>query len=238
MRLVLIIITGLALAQVPMAPAQDTGVAEPPVLDTSYGLGFMLGDETREGLARDGMGVDLSLVADGFTDGLGGAKPQVSREEMQGILKAVHEEMQSRMVKRLLQESPEFKELHDRNLQRSRKFHALFGEQEGVVTADNGLQHKVLVAGNGRRARRRGVVLVKVAIQTLDRTVLQDGTEPIEVRIDSVCPGGAEILRAMREGSTWQFAIPPELAFGPGGRYPDVGPNQTLVGTVELIEIR
>jgi FKBP-type peptidyl-prolyl cis-trans isomerase len=241
MRWTLILILGLACAGTVMAlagPRQDAGPALPPVPDTSYGLGFMLGDETRGELARDGMGVDLALVADGFADGLREARPQVSRDEMEGILQSVHEELQRRMVDRLLKENPEFKALHDRNLERSRRFHDLFGAQEGVVTQDNGLQYKVLVAGRGRLAGRRGTVLVNVEIQTLDRTVLHDGSEPIEVQIDTISRGGAELLRAMREGSKWQFAIPPSLAYGPGGRYPDIGPNQTLVGTVEMLEIR
>jgi FKBP-type peptidyl-prolyl cis-trans isomerase len=42
----------------------------------------------------------------------------------------------------------------------------------------------------------------------------------------------------MNVGAKWQAAIPPELAHGSAGRYPDVGANETLFGEIELLEIK
>jgi len=42
----------------------------------------------------------------------------------------------------------------------------------------------------------------------------------------------------MPAGSTWQFFIPPQLAYGERGAGQVIGPNMTLVFEVELISIK
>ena len=49
---------------------------------------------------------------------------------------------------------------------------------------------------------------------------------------------GARVLPRMKVGSRWLTAIPPDLAYGPGGRYPVIGPNETILVEVELVEIK
>ena len=42
----------------------------------------------------------------------------------------------------------------------------------------------------------------------------------------------------MNEGSKWEGGIPPELAYRKYGFAPKIGPYETLVFEIELIEIR
>ncbi len=207
--------------------------------DECYGVGVTIGEETRSGLGRDGVGLDPDLLSAGFSDGLAGADPTFSPAEMEGLLVAVHREMEDRMERRLLQDSPEFRAAYDRNLRRSRAFHDAFGREEGVVTLPSGAQYKVLVDGppGGRSPRPGSTVVVDAMIQVLDLTfVLQ--SERAAARLDDLVPGAIEILQLMKEGDRWQVALPPELAFGGSGRSPDIGPNEALVGIVELREVR
>ncbi len=46
------------------------------------------------------------------------------------------------------------------------------------------------------------------------------------------------VLQMMSAGAKWMVAIPPELAHGPGGKYPEIGPNVTLFSEIELVEIK
>ncbi len=46
------------------------------------------------------------------------------------------------------------------------------------------------------------------------------------------------ILQMMKVGAVWHVAFPPDLAFGATGRYPEVGPNETILGSIELIAIK
>jgi FKBP-type peptidyl-prolyl cis-trans isomerase len=49
--------------------------------------------------------------------------------------------------------------------------------------------------------------------------------------------GWTEGLQLMSVGSIYKFFIPSELAFGEKGAGDDVGPNETLIFEIELIQI-
>ncbi|MHC4414672.1 MAG: FKBP-type peptidyl-prolyl cis-trans isomerase N-terminal domain-containing protein [Planctomycetota bacterium] len=218
-------------------PAQNPAQAEHDMDEVSYGVGFYLGEEIREGLKRDGIEADLDYVVKGFFDGLKDMPPMLPRERLEVILSAVHEEMQARMVKRLLAEDPEFKKLHDENLARSRAYHEAHGNDEGVVTLPNGIQYKVLSPGTGRSPKPTDVIIVDYRVTLIDGTEIDQGTSA-EVLVNSVVEGGIQILQMMKVGARWEVAVPPEFAHGPGGRFPDVGPNETILAEVELLGIK
>ena len=52
-----------------------------------------------------------------------------------------------------------------------------------------------------------------------------------------VIPGFSEGLQLMTVGSHYRFVIPSDLAYGPQGSGPDIGPNATLIFEIELIEV-
>ncbi len=229
------ILVGIAL--IAGAACVVAGQADRPVEITSYGVGFIVGEEIRSGLARDGVGVDPDLLARGFRDGLNGDDPLVSRDEMEQILALLHREMQDRMVRRLLEDNPEFKARHDQNLARSKRFHELFGAQEGVVTLPGGVQYKVLHQGSGRSPVPTDVVVLNERVTLLDGTVISEA-DGVETRVDAIIEGGIMALQHMRVGGRWQVAVPPALAHGAGGRMPLIGPNESIVGIVELVAIK
>jgi FKBP-type peptidyl-prolyl cis-trans isomerase FklB len=49
---------------------------------------------------------------------------------------------------------------------------------------------------------------------------------------------GAKVLPLMKVGARWRTAIPPQLAYGAQGDPPVVGPNETILAEVELLEIK
>lgn len=217
-----------------LEPAQDLEDARSR---ESYGAGFVLGEETRRGLDRDGVGANFDLVTKGFQDGLGEKEPFFERAELDAILAAVHYEMEQRQITRLLDNSPEFRAVFEANRKKSDGFHKLFGQQEGVVTLPSGLQYLVLAPGSGPMPKRGDTVVINAEVKTLDGTVIHD-LQDAEVKLEGVIEGGIETFVHMRPGARWQIAIPPALGHGAAGRFPDIGPNQTLVGTVELVEVK
>ncbi len=205
--------------------------------EISYGVGLLLGEEVRRGLERDGVEVDPELVMEGFADGLKGEEPDFPREEVEGLLAALHDELKNRMVKHLSETDPEFRKRAEENLARSRAFHEVFGRQPGVVTLDSGAQYKILRQGSGPSPGPGDVVVVNVSAKLLDGTPIKE-EQGAETPVSRVVEGGRQVLQMMRPGDKWQVAIPPELAHGAGGRFPDIGPNESLVGEVELVAIR
>ena len=53
-----------------------------------------------------------------------------------------------------------------------------------------------------------------------------------------VIDGWDKGIVGMREGGRRQLTIPPELGYGAAGDPPDIGPNETLVIVVDLLQIR
>ncbi|MDE6877520.1 MAG: FKBP-type peptidyl-prolyl cis-trans isomerase, partial [Odoribacter sp.] len=49
--------------------------------------------------------------------------------------------------------------------------------------------------------------------------------------------GWVEALQLMNVGAKWQLYIPSELAYGAHGAGQSIGPNETLIFDVELLDI-
>lgn len=226
-----------ALAEGAAPAVQPTPEARQQMDMISYGVGYFLGEEVLASVHKDGVDGDLESLVAGFRDGLEGNEPQVSRQRLERILADMHKEVRQRMVQHLLDVDPEFKRQHDENLARSRSFHETYGRTEGVVTLPDGIQYKVLAEGSGRHPGPDDVVVVNYRLLGLDGHLIAEG-EQAEVAVNELTEGGRKIIQMMPEGARWEVAIPPELAHGAAGQYPNIGPNETVFGTVELVKIK
>ena len=61
---------------------------------------------------------------------------------------------------------------------------------------------------------------------------------PVELGAGGVIPGFEQGLEGMKAGGRRQITIPPELAYGPQGSPPAIGPNETLVFVLDLVSIK
>lgn len=110
-------------------------------------------------------------------------------------------------------------------------------KEEGVVTTESGLAYKVIKAGNGPCPVTTDRVKVKYKGMLIDESVFDESTEGVEFPVTGVIPGFGEGLKLMPKGSVYRLYIPAELAYGLNG--PEtIGPNQTLIFDVELIDIQ
>jgi len=64
-----------------------------------------------------------------------------------------------------------------------------------------------------------------------------DRGEPATFGVTQVIRGWTEILQLMVAGDKWEVYIPSDLAYGSRGAGGVIGPNETLIFTVELIGI-
>ena len=85
----------------------------------------------------------------------------------------------------------------------------------------------------------------KMAVHYRGRLI--DGTEfdssykrgyPVVMSPSGIIPGFRMALLKMVEGDIWEIVIPPELAYGSSGAGQMIGPNQTLIFDIELLEIK
>ena len=65
-----------------------------------------------------------------------------------------------------------------------------------------------------------------------------DRGQPFQFQLGGdVIAGWNQGLVGMKAGGRRQLTIPPDLAYGPGGAPPDIGPNATLIFVVDLLKI-
>lgn len=124
-------------------------------------------------------------------------------------------------------------------LEKGKAFLTENGQHPDVVTLPSGLQYKVLVAGTGAKPTASQTVKVNYEGTLIDGTIFDSSYkrgEPIEFGVTQVIKGWVEGLQLMPVGSTWMLYIPSDLAYGPRGAGGLIGPNETLIFKVELLD--
>lgn len=111
----------------------------------------------------------------------------------------------------------------------------------GVKVLADGLQYKVLTEGTGPTPTEQDVVTVHYAGKLIDGTEFDSSYkrgQPMTFPVLGVIPGWVEALQLMKAGSTWELYIPASLAYGEQGAPPSIGPNETLIFKVNLIDVK
>jgi len=77
----------------------------------------------------------------------------------------------------------------------------------------------------------------------LDGTVFDSSYkrgEPVTFGVTQVIPGWTEALQMMKAGSKWKVYVPYDLAYGSRGtgQGGPIGPYETLIFTIELLEVQ
>lgn len=109
-----------------------------------------------------------------------------------------------------------------------------------VATA-SGLKYEVLKEGAGKQARVNDKVKVAYSGWLLDGTLfdsskLREGTIEFDLTPGGLIQGWIEGVALMKEGATYRFEIPGDLAYGARGRG-KIPPNATLVFEIELVKV-
>ena len=104
----------------------------------------------------------------------------------------------------------------------------------------SGLEYKVMRMGSGKRPSRFSTVRVNyhgylTNGEVFDTTL--DDKQPVDLPLNRVIPGWQQGIPLMREGAIYRFRIPPHLAYGQRGAPPHIGPNETLMFDIELLEV-
>lgn len=126
------------------------------------------------------------------------------------------------------------------NAKAGEEFLAENGKRAEVKTTPSGLQYEVIKEGEGAQPAASDKVVVHYTGKLIDGTVFDSSEErgvPATFGVTQVIPGWVEALQLMKVGSTWRLFIPSALAYGPQGAGGVIGPNQTLIFDVSLLDI-
>ena len=126
------------------------------------------------------------------------------------------------------------------NLEAGRAFLAENAGKPGIAVLPSGVQYRVLESGEGRPAKEGGKVRVHYHGTLLDGTVFDSSVErkePVEFSLAAVIPGFRDSISQMRAGDHWQVFIPSDQAYGNEGAGTKIGPNETLIFEIQLLDV-
>jgi FKBP-type peptidyl-prolyl cis-trans isomerase len=220
------------------APAESTAgqaPAQAPAFKTqkekvSYAIGMEMG----KGVKVQGIEVDPAIMMQGLKDALSGGKPQMSEEELRQVMTALQQEIRQKQMQAQQAAATENKTKGDAFLAENAK-------KDGVVALADGLQYKILTAGQGKKPAESDTVLCNYKGTFLDGTEFDSSAKagkPVPFEVKNVIPGFREVLQLMPVGSKWQVFVPSNLAYGERGAGGVIGPNATLIFEVELVSIQ
>ncbi|MDH3761000.1 MAG: FKBP-type peptidyl-prolyl cis-trans isomerase [Gammaproteobacteria bacterium] len=189
----------------------------------SYSLGMLVGERVLKQYGD----VDYQLLLAGMKAQHQGQATLLTLEEAGDSLNA-HSEKQ-------------FAEQSAGNRERGEAYLKSNAEKDGVQVTESGLQFSVLTPADGPKPKATDEVTVHY------RGTLIDGTEfdssysrgaPTSFTLNQVIPGWTEGLQLMSIGAKYQFVIPFSLGYGERGAGGQIGPFETLIFEVELIDIK
>ncbi|HXX42140.1 MAG TPA: FKBP-type peptidyl-prolyl cis-trans isomerase [Chthoniobacterales bacterium] len=218
---------GLASSFPIVAFAQDKPVELKDTKDkASYSIGLSIGAN----LKRQGVDLNTDALTSGLRDGISGAKPRLSEDEVRTAMTDLEKDMEQKQ-----------QAAGQANKATGDKFLADNKNKPGVKTTASGLQYKVEKEGKGTSPKPSDTVTVNY------RGTLIDGTEfdssykrgqPATFPVNGVIRGWTEALQLMKPGAKYQLFIPSSLAYGERGAGREIGPNSTLIFDVELIDVK
>lgn len=129
----------------------------------------------------------------------------------------------------------------DKNQQAGLAFLEANKTKPGVVALPDGLQYKVIKPGSGPKPDESDVVTVEYEGKLLDGTIFDSSANhggTTDFPLGQVIAGWVEALKLMQAGATWEIYIPSDLAYGPQGSPPAIGPNETLIFKVTLVSFK
>ncbi|MDO4320572.1 MAG: FKBP-type peptidyl-prolyl cis-trans isomerase [Bacteroidales bacterium] len=196
----------------------------------SYALGLSMGNNFR---ASGIQSIDVQDFADGVAAVFYGAQPKMTYDEAKAVIQQYFTELEAKQ-----QEAA--KVAGEANAKAGRDFLEANGKREEVKITPSGLQYEVLKQGEGPKPEATDQVVVHYTGKLIDGTVFdssEERGEPATFGVTQVIPGWVEALQMMNAGSQWRLYIPSELAYGPQGAGGVIGPNQTLIFDVSLLEV-
>ena len=190
----------------------------------SYALGVLLA----QNLQSQGFdNLDETSMTTAIHDVLSGNEPKFTAEEANQVV-------QQYMMKK--QQSK-----HADAIEAGKAFLAENAKREEIKVTDSGLQYEILKEGSGPKPTETSKVKVHYHGTLTDGTVFDSSVErgePTSFGVNQVIKGWTEALQLMPQGSKWKLYIPSDLAYGPRGAGGKIGPYETLIFEVELLEIQ
>lgn len=190
---------------------------------------YAFGINFTQSMMRQGAPLDADAVYMAIKDALSSSAPRLSPEAMDTALRSAAQKAGEKK-----------KSMAGENLSKGKAFMAKNKAKKGVTTLPDGLQYEVLRDGTGAQPSADSKVKVHYTGTLIDGREFDSSKragKPVSFPVNGVIEGWSKILPLMKVGARWLVTIPPELAYGVNGSGAVIGPNETLVFEIELLDI-
>ncbi len=188
----------------------------------SYSLGMMIGERVLKQYGE----IDYQILLQGI----------IAQHQGKDTLMDISE------AGRVLSESQQ--KMNEQNFaevkSKGEAFLASNAKLEGVTVTESGLQYSVITEADGTKPNATDTVTVHYRGTLLDGTEFDSSYsrgEPATFALNQVIPGWTEGVQLMNIGNKFKFVIPYQLAYGERGAGASIGPFETLIFEVELLNI-
>lgn len=208
---------------------------------TEQKISYIIGRNIGSNFKQQEIGLDVDVLAVAIKEALADAPQRLTDEEIQTVMTTFQEEQQQKMMAMQEKQRQERDALGVKNKAEGEAFLAANKAKEGVTTLESGIQIKELQAGTGAKPTAEDTVTVHYRGTLIDGTEFDSSyarNEPATFPLANVIPGWTEGLQHMAEGGKYELYIPSDLAYGPGGGGPTIGPNATLIFQIELLKAK
>lgn len=203
-------------------------LAQDAALDTdeaklSYSLGLMIGER----VLKQYENIDYDILVEAM-------KAQHQDASTQMTLQEAQQTLQQQEARQAEARAAAAKEVGESFLTEN-------AARSEVSVTDSGLQYEVLQAGDGAKPTADDTVTVHYVGTLIDGREFDSSVargEPASFPLKGVIPGWTEGVQLMNVGSKFRFVIPSDLAYGDRGAGQMIGPGETLIFEVELLEIK
>lgn len=195
----------------------------------SYATGVM----AVRNFTKNDVAFDIEVVIQGMRDTLAGKDLAMSEKEIRVAMNNLQVELRRNMASNQ-------RDLADKNRKRGAEFLTAYRQKPGVSTLSNGVAYRVLTAGNGPKPLETESIVVRyrgTTVEGVEFDATLDGKTSL-LRMNQTIMGWREALKQMPVGSKWEVVVPSTLAYGERGVGGAIGPNETLMFEVELLEIK
>ena len=223
----------IILATVILSFSCNDAISDDTSMNTTMdSLAYAIGVQMGMNFENDELSLNTTLLKAGIDDYLAG-NSKLSDVELQEVFAEFQKVMNEKRVQIQNDKASV-------NLEKGEKFLAENKKRKEVTETASGLQYEVLKKGDGPKPQESSTVKVHYHGTLIDGTVFDSSVqrgEPIDFPLNGVIPGWTEGVQLMNVGSKFKFFIPSKLAYGAQGAGASIGPNETLIFEVELIEI-
>ncbi len=126
------------------------------------------------------------------------------------------------------------------NLAKGEAFLKENASADGIQTTDSGLQYRVIEEGDGATPTASDSVQCHYEGNLIGGEIFDSSYkrgQPATFPVGGVIAGWTEALQMMKVGAKWEVFLPPSIAYGPRGAGGAIGPNETLIFQIELLDI-